>query len=137
MDWTSHDAVAFVRSRLKVKAGHAGTLDPKATGLLLILVNDATKQSGSLTGLDKDYCGTFELGKTTDTQDLEGAVTRTASYEGICLGDVDQAMKDVASRGLQTPPVFSALKRGGKSIKYFHCLNFYRYLKIKFAFNQL
>ena len=61
-------------------------------------------------------CGMFELGRTTDTQDLEGVVVRTAPYEGILRADVERVMREVASRGMQTPPIFSALKRGGKAM---------------------
>ncbi len=114
--WTSHDAVGFVRRRLNARAGHAGTLDPMATGLLLILVGEATRQSAALSGLDKDYRGLFELGVTTDTQDFEGRILTTASFGSISSADVEHAMSEVAARGTQTPPQFSAVKRGGKPL---------------------
>src|ERR1700675_1546296 len=72
-DHTSHDVVARLRGKLRMKRiGHAGTLDPMATGLLVILVGKATRLSQYLTNLDKEYEGTIELGKTTNTQDAEG-----------------------------------------------------------------
>jgi tRNA pseudouridine55 synthase len=122
--WTSHDAVGFVRRRLSVrrpadgpaKVGHAGTLDPMATGLLLILVGEATRHSGSLTGLDKDYRGLFELGVTTDTQDFEGRVIERRACEAVTADALRAAMEEVASRKTQTPPQFSAVKRGGRKL---------------------
>jgi len=72
-DHTSHDVVARLRGKLKTKRiGHAGTLDPMATGLLIILVGKATKFSQYLISLDKEYEGTVEFGKVTNTQDAEG-----------------------------------------------------------------
>src|SRR5882724_330620 len=74
-DHTSHDVVARLRGKLKTKRiGHAGTLDPMATGLLIILVGKATKFSQYLISLDKEYEGTVEFGKVTNTQDAEGEV---------------------------------------------------------------
>ena len=70
--WTSHDAVDFVRRRIGQRSvGHAGTLDPLATGLLVILIGAATKRASTLLALDKEYEGTLTLGVETDTQDLE------------------------------------------------------------------
>lgn len=112
--WTSHDAVAFVRRRLGVRTGHAGTLDPMAAGLLLILAGTATRESGALAALDKDYRGIFELGITTDTQDFEGKVSGTAPWSGVTRARLERAMAAVAARTEQTPPAFSAIKRGGK-----------------------
>lgn len=114
--WTSHDAVGFVRRRLDVRAGHAGTLDPMATGLLLILVGEATRQSATLTGLDKDYRGLFELGLSTDTQDLEGRVTERRPCDGVTPDSLRRVMEAVAARTTQTPPQFSAVKRGGRKL---------------------
>ena len=66
-EWTSHDVCAFVRKRFKFKkVGHAGTLDPLATGLLVVLIGKATKYSMALSSCDKEYCGTLELGVQTD-----------------------------------------------------------------------
>jgi tRNA pseudouridine55 synthase len=66
-DWTSHDVCAFVRQRFKIKkVGHAGTLDPLATGLLVLLLGQATKKSNDFTACDKEYAGVMELGVQTD-----------------------------------------------------------------------
>src|SRR5690606_24928667 len=75
VDHTSHDVVARLRGKLKTrKIGHAGTLDPMATGLLVMLIGKATRISQYLISLDKEYTGTVELGKITDSQDAEGQV---------------------------------------------------------------
>ncbi len=77
-DHTSHDVVARVRRKLGMKRiGHAGTLDPMATGLLIILVGKATSASQYLISLDKEYTGTIKLGQVTNTQDAEGDVLET------------------------------------------------------------
>ena len=76
-DHTSHDVVARLRRKLNMKRiGHAGTLDPMATGLMILLIGKATKISQYLVSLDKAYEGTIELGKVTDTQDADGEVVR-------------------------------------------------------------
>src|SRR5690349_2331036 len=88
-DWTSHDVCAFIRKRFKIKkVGHAGTLDPLATGLLVILLGRATKKSSELSGCDKEYFGVMELGIKTDSHDLNGKVIANAAWEGITLEDV-------------------------------------------------
>jgi tRNA pseudouridine55 synthase len=75
---TSHDVIARLRGKLRMrKIGHAGTLDPMATGLLIVLVGKATRVSQFLISLDKEYEGTIELGKTTDSQDADGEVMET------------------------------------------------------------
>jgi tRNA pseudouridine55 synthase len=77
-DHTSHDVVARLRGKLKMKRiGHAGTLDPMATGLLIMLIGKATRVSQYLVSLDKEYEGTIELGKVTDTQDADGEMMET------------------------------------------------------------
>jgi tRNA pseudouridine55 synthase len=77
-DHTSHDVIARLRGKLRMKKiGHAGTLDPMATGLLIVLVGKATRVSQYLISLDKEYEGTIELGKTTDSQDADGEVMET------------------------------------------------------------
>src|ERR1700755_3001219 len=77
-DHTSHDVIARLRGKLKMKRiGHAGTLDPMATGVLVVLVGKATKVSQYLMSLDKEYAGTITLGKVTTTQDAEGEMLET------------------------------------------------------------
>ncbi len=76
-DWTSHDVVAFIRSRFNAaKCGHCGTLDPAATGLLVVVLGKFTKLSQKFSGQDKVYEGTILLGTETDSQDMDGSVIR-------------------------------------------------------------
>ena len=88
-DHTSHDVVARLRGKLRVKrVGHAGTLDPMATGLLVILVGKATRLSQYLMSVDKEYEGTAELGKVTDSQDAEGEVMETRPVPPLTGEDI-------------------------------------------------
>lgn len=81
-EWTSHDVCAFVRSRFRIpKVGHAGTLDPNATGLLVLLLGRFTRQSADWTGCDKDYEGVMELGIETDSHDRQGKILKESSAE--------------------------------------------------------
>ena len=115
--WTSHDAVDFVRRRLRqTSVGHAGTLDPMATGLLVMLVGKATKWSQELTGLDKVYRGAMELGVTTDTQDMEGRILSFKRYESASQGRVEKVFLDLEGPQSQTPPAFSAVHKEGKRL---------------------
>src|SRR3954464_6639681 len=111
---TSHDVVAQVRRRLseesgrRVKVGHAGTLDPFATGLLLVLVGQATRVQRFLLGLPKTYRAVARLGWTSDTGDRDGTLSfsgRTPSSLSIPLGSF-----------MQTPPAYSAVKVGGERL---------------------
>ncbi|MBI2095724.1 MAG: tRNA pseudouridine(55) synthase TruB [Candidatus Omnitrophica bacterium] len=115
--WTSHDAVDFFRRRLgERRIGHAGTLDPMATGLLVLLVGKATRLSGSLSSLDKDYYGSLTLGLTTDTQDLEGRITSVSDGGPVRQEDVREAFGAFCGAQLQAPPAFSAAKKAGKKM---------------------
>lgn len=115
--WTSHDAVDFFRRRLgQRKVGHAGSLDPMATGLLLILAGSATKLSSSLSGLDKDYEGVMTLGVMTDTQDLEGKILSAEDPTAVTVADVRRVMTEFEGPIRQIPPSFSAVKSGGKKL---------------------
>src|SRR5476651_2590315 len=96
-DHTSHDVVARLRGKLKIKRiGHAGTLDPMATGLLIILVGKATKFSQYLISLDKEYEGTIELGKVTDTQDADGEVMETRPVPAFTEAQILEAIRGFA-----------------------------------------
>ncbi len=111
---TSHDVVDMVRRKLKMKAvGHAGTLDPLATGLLVILVGRATKVSQYIMSLDKVYEGTFTLGKTTDSQDSDGEITSEAPVPDLSEEDLRKLMTSFLGDQYQTPPMFSAKKIKG------------------------
>ncbi|HUR57936.1 MAG TPA: tRNA pseudouridine(55) synthase TruB [Opitutaceae bacterium] len=113
-DHTSHDVVARLRGKLKMKRiGHAGTLDPMATGLLIILVGKATRVSQYLISLDKEYEGTIELGKVTDTQDADGEVMETRPVPALTEQDVRTAMNGFLGDQYQTPPMYSAIKIDG------------------------
>ena len=116
-DHTSHDVVARLRGKLKMKRiGHAGTLDPMATGLLVILIGKATKVSQYLVSLDKEYEGTIELGKVTDTQDAEGEVMATKPVPALMEEDVLAAIKTFLGDQYQLPPMYSAIKIAGQPL---------------------
>lgn len=115
--WTSHDAVDYFRRKLgQRKVGHAGALDPMATGLLLILAGSATKLSSSLSGLDKEYRGVMTLGVTTDTQDFEGKILSESDASGIPEAELRRVMSRFEGSLRQVPPSFSAVKSGGKKL---------------------
>jgi tRNA pseudouridine55 synthase len=113
---TSSAAVQRIRRLFRAqKAGHTGTLDPMATGLLPICLGEATKFSHLLLGADKAYTATMRLGITTSTGDLEGVVT---ARHDVRVTDVDigQALKAFSGEILQTPPMYSALKHDGQRL---------------------
>jgi tRNA pseudouridine55 synthase len=111
---TSHDVVDRVRRILRMKRiGHAGTLDPMATGLLIILVGKATKLSQYLMSLDKEYEGTIKLGETTDTQDADGDVMLTRPVPALTEAQLRETMATFIGDQYQTPPMFSAVKIDG------------------------
>jgi tRNA pseudouridine55 synthase len=111
---TSHDVIARLRGKLRMKKiGHAGTLDPMATGLLIVLVGKATRVSQFIISLDKEYEGTIELGKTTDSQDAEGQTMETRPVPALTEAEVRSAMQGFLGDQYQTPPMFSAIKIGG------------------------
>lgn len=112
---TSHDVVARVRKILKTRrVGHTGTLDPFATGVLVVCVNRATRLSQFLTGDDKEYRATMRLGLATDTGDLMGQpLTPGARVDHITPDMVAEALTHFRGRIRQTPPMYSAKKVGG------------------------
>ena len=113
---TSHDVVDAVRRALGTrKVGHAGTLDPKATGLLLVGVGRATRLLRFLGHLPKTYEGTGRLGEETDTLDAEGAVVRTAPVR-VDAEELEEAMRRLEGESLQRPPAYSAVKVGGTTL---------------------
>jgi len=113
-DHTSHDVVARLRGKLRMKRiGHAGTLDPMATGLLVMLVGKATRLSQYLIGIDKEYEGSIELGKTTNSQDADGEVMETRPVPPLTEADVRAAIQGFLGDQYQTPPMFSAIKIDG------------------------
>jgi tRNA pseudouridine55 synthase len=113
-DHTSHDVVARLRGILHTRRiGHAGTLDPMATGLLVILVGAATGLSQYLMGVDKEYAGTIELGKVTNTQDAEGETMAVATVPALTEVEVRAALAGFLGDQYQIPPMFSAVKIKG------------------------
>jgi len=111
---TSHDVVYRVRRKLQMKRiGHAGTLDPMATGLLIILVGKATKASQYLMGADKVYEGTVKLGEATNSQDADGEVTETKPVPELTREQMEAVMSTFLGDQYQIPPMFSAIKVGG------------------------
>jgi len=121
LDWTSFDVVKKLRNRLtkitgirKLKVGHAGTLDPLASGLLIVCTGKATKLIQEIQDAEKTYTGTFMLGATTPSYDLETEIDQTFPTEHIDEALISQAKEDFLGAIMQTPPMFSAVKRDGK-----------------------
>ena len=113
-DHTSHDVIARLRGKLKMKRiGHAGTLDPMATGVLVVLVGKATRASQYLMSLDKEYSGTIKLGQVTNTQDAEGEVLETRPVPVLTEAEIKAATQTFVGDQYQMPPMFSAIKIDG------------------------
>lgn len=113
-DWTSHDVCAFVRKRFRIpKVGHAGTLDPMATGLLVLLLGRGTKFSNQLSSHEKEYEGVMELGVQTDSHDRQGKVIQEADWQQITLEQVKAKAQEFTGEITQVPPMVSALKHQG------------------------
>jgi tRNA pseudouridine55 synthase len=115
--WTSHDAAAYIRGAVKEKrVGHTGTLDPAATGLLLVLVGKATRLARYYGSDEKGYLATMKLGSETDTQDREGSVVRECPVPSLTHGDVEAAFGKFRGEISQTPPMYSAIKHEGRPL---------------------
>jgi tRNA pseudouridine55 synthase len=111
---TSHDVVAIVRRKLEIKkVGHCGTLDPIATGLLLITIGRGTKIQDLLMSEDKEYSGSLELGKSTSTQDRQGDVLETRPVPELSEEQIRAAFEKFRGDFYQMPPMVSAKKVGG------------------------
>jgi tRNA pseudouridine55 synthase len=111
---TSHDVVSRIRRHFHLKkVGHGGTLDPQATGLLIILLGRGTRLSATFMSSDKTYEGTLRLGASTSTQDAEGTILREADYRAVTRELLEQAMAPFRGDIFQTPPMVSAVKRDG------------------------
>jgi tRNA pseudouridine55 synthase len=114
---TSFQVVAHLRRVLRVpRIGHGGTLDPAATGLLPILIGEATKLTPYLVDLDKEYVATVRLGVVTESQDLSGAVLETRPVPALDRSAIEAALAPFVGVIRQVPPMFSALHRGGKRL---------------------
>jgi len=110
---TSAKAVALVKKRFRTKVGHTGTLDPLATGLLILLTGKRTKQASTFLHMDKAYQVRAILGMTTTTYDVAGDVTRTCDT-AVTREEMEEALKGFVGELLQVPPAYSAKKIAGK-----------------------
>ncbi|MFN5870592.1 MAG: tRNA pseudouridine(55) synthase TruB, partial [Akkermansiaceae bacterium] len=116
-DMTSHDVVAIARRALNTKKiGHCGTLDPMATGLLMLVIGKATKIQDLLMSEDKVYEGTLTLGQRTSTQDKEGEVLETREVGNLSEADIRGAFEIYKGEFEQMPPMVSAIKQGGVAL---------------------
>jgi tRNA pseudouridine55 synthase len=114
---TSHDVVARVRRGLKIKkAGHAGTLDPLATGVLVLCLGAATRLSEYVMHTTKRYRAQIHLGVTTTTYDAEGEITGQRDASGLTRTDVERALAQFQGEIEQLPPMYSAIKQGGRKL---------------------
>ena len=123
LDWTSFDVVNKIRYSIlkkynikRFKVGHAGTLDPLATGLLIICVGKATKTINEYQNRSKEYTGAFILGATTPSYDLETEVDATFPTEHITEEQIYETAKRFVGVQQQVPPIFSALKKNGRKM---------------------
>ena len=111
---TSHDIVHKIRRTFRIeKVGHGGTLDPNATGLLIILLGKGTKLSDRLMGSDKAYSGVMRLGRTTSSQDCDGETLEEKPWEHVTREQVEAQMAALTGDLFQTPPMVSAIKIDG------------------------
>ena len=122
-EWTSFDAVNKIRHTLKrryavkkIKVGHSGTLDPMATGLLLICTGGWTKELHQLQGLDKLYVAEITLGVETDTYDAEGEVIAQKEVPDLSLNRIEEILQAFTGEFMQVPPAYSAIKKDGKPL---------------------
>ena len=117
MQWTSFDVVRKVRGLTKVtKVGHAGTLDPLATGLLIVCTGKFTKKVNEYMGMEKEYTGTFTLGATTPTFDRESEPVNCKEFSHLTEEQIHAATREFIGDILQMPPQFSAIKKDGKRL---------------------
>lgn len=123
LEWTSFDVVKKARNLLrtqfevkKIKVGHAGTLDPLASGLLVVCTGKFTKRIAEFQGQEKEYTGTFTLGATTPSYDLETEIDQTFPTANIKNESIESAIKKFTGTIDQFPPLFSALKKDGERL---------------------
>jgi tRNA pseudouridine55 synthase len=123
IDWTSFDVVKKVRGIIrkkydlkKIKVGHAGTLDPKASGLLILCTGTQTKQMKLFECLNKKYIGTLKIGCVTDSFDSETKEYNSQSYEHLSIEEIKRVFLDFIGHQEQKPPIFSAVKVNGERL---------------------
>lgn len=116
-EWTSFDVIRKIRNLIKIrKVGHAGTLDPLATGLLIVCTGRFTRNINEYMAQEKEYTGTIMLGATTATFDLEGAPENIKDVSAITANQIREATKAFTGEIMQVPPMHSAIKKGGKRL---------------------
>lgn len=114
---TSHDIVDFVRKRFQIKkVGHAGTLDPAATGVLVVLLGEATKRFSKFSSDDKEYKGCLTLGIATDSLDRDGRIIKEEKVINVNLKQAEEVFGQFLGKISQIPPMFSALKYNGQRL---------------------
>jgi tRNA pseudouridine55 synthase len=114
LEWTSFDVVRKIRNTIKIKkVGHAGTLDPLATGLLILCTGKFTKRINEYMAQEKEYTGTFTFGATTPTYDLESEPTDIKDYSSVTPEQLAAIAKQFTGNLLQVPPMHSAIKKDG------------------------
>lgn len=117
LEWTSFDVVKKMRNAIRIKKiGHAGTLDPLATGLLIVCTGKFTKKINEFMAQEKEYTGTFTLGATTPTYDLESEPENFKSLDDITREKLDAVLPQFTGEILQVPPAHSAVKQKGKPV---------------------
>lgn len=115
LEWTSFDVIRKLRYKLKIKKmGHAGTLDPLATGLLIVCTGKLTKKIDEYQAQEKEYTGTFTIGQTTPSSDLETPVSDPVAIDHITHEDLNRARLSLTGTIIQIPPLHSAIKIDGK-----------------------
>ena len=115
-DFTSHDVVSIVKKITESKVGHTGTLDPNATGVLPLLIGNATKISKYLINHDKEYEAVIQLGKKTTTADIEGEVIEEKEVPEKIYIECENILKSFIGKQKQTPPAYAAIKVNGKKL---------------------
>lgn len=116
LEWTSFDVVAKVRNTIKIKkVGHAGTLDPLATGLLILCTGKFTKKINEYQAREKEYTGTFTIGAVTPTYDLESEPEQLKDYSFVTEELLHQTTKQFIGELQQVPPTHSAIKKNGQA----------------------
>ena len=117
LHWTSFDAVRKIRNAIRIKkVGHAGTLDPLATGLLIVCTGKYTKKINEYMAAEKEYTGSFTLGATTPTYDLESNATNFKDCNNITQEQINAATKIFTGEIQQVPPIYSAIKKDGVAL---------------------
>jgi len=114
LHWTSANVVTKIRNRVNAKTGHAGTLDPLATGLLILCTGKFTKRISEYMAKEKEYTGSFTLGATTASYDLETEPLNPKDFSYVTQSMLDETAKKFTGEIIQVPPAYSAIKKNGQ-----------------------